>query len=61
MTGPIGYADFEGFTHAFLIREPERVVASYAAKRVRCGRTISGARQVEFFEREADRLGVRRR
>src|SRR5207302_3796926 len=24
MAGPIGYDDFAGFTHAFLIREPER-------------------------------------
>src|ERR1043165_8263387 len=29
MTGPIGYDDFAGFKHAFLIREPERMIASY--------------------------------
>src|SRR5690349_9478727 len=33
MTGPIGYEDFAGFTHAFLIREPERMIASYLRKR----------------------------
>ena len=33
MVGPIGYDDFEGFTHAFLIREPERMIASYLRKR----------------------------
>ena len=33
MTGPIGYDDFDGFTHAFLIREPERMIASYLRKR----------------------------
>ena len=33
MIGPIGYDDFAGFTHAFLIREPERMVASYLKMR----------------------------
>ena len=33
MAGPIGYDDFAGFTHAFLIREPERMIASYLRKR----------------------------
>ena len=33
MSGPVGYADFAGFTHAFLIREPERMIASYLRKR----------------------------
>ena len=33
MSGPIGYDDFAGFTHAFLIREPERMIASYLRKR----------------------------
>ena len=33
MVGPIGYDDFSGFTHAFLIREPDRMIASYLRKR----------------------------
>ncbi len=58
MTGPIGYEDFEGFTHAFLIREPERMIASYLRKRETAAFEDFGLeRQAEFFEREADRLG----
>jgi hypothetical protein len=58
MAGPIGYEDFEGFTHAFLIREPERMIASYLRKRESAAFEGFGLdRQAEFFEREADRLG----
>ena len=58
MAGPIGYQDFEGFTHAFLIREPERMIASYLRKREAAEFEDFGMeRQAEFFEREADRLG----
>ena len=58
MAGPIGYGDFEGFTHAFLIREPERMIASYLRKRESAAFGDFGLeRQAEFFEREADRLG----
>ncbi len=58
MTGPVGYSDFEGFTHAFLIREPERMIASYLRKREKAEfRDFGLERQAEFFEREADRLG----
>jgi hypothetical protein len=58
MTGQIGYGDFEGFIHAFLIREPERMVASYLRKREAAHFEDFGLeRQAEFFEREADRLG----
>ena len=58
MTGPIGYDDFDGFTHAFLIREPERMIASYLRKRDSAAFEGFGMdRQAEFFEREADRLG----
>lgn len=58
MTGPIGYGDFAGFTHAFLIREPERMIASYLRKREAAHFEDFGlGRQAEFFEREADRLG----
>jgi hypothetical protein len=58
MAGPIGYEDFEGFTHAFLIREPERMIASYLRKRESAAFESFGLdRQAEFFDREADRLG----
>jgi hypothetical protein len=58
MTGPIGYDDFSGFTHAFLIREPERMIASYLRKREAAEFADFGLeRQAEFFEREAERLG----
>ena len=58
MAGPIGYEDFEGFAHAFLIREPERMIASYLRKREAAAFENFGMdRQAEFFEREADRLG----
>jgi hypothetical protein len=58
MTGPIGYDDFAGFTHAFLIREPERMIASYLGKRDAAAFKDFGLeRQAEFFDREADRLG----
>jgi Sulfotransferase domain len=58
MAGPINYGDFAGFTHAFLIREPERMIASYLRKReVATFENFGLERQTEFFEREADRLG----
>lgn len=59
MVGPLGYDEFAGFTHAFLIREPERMIASYLRKRERAAFEDFGLeRQAEFFEREADRLGT---
>jgi hypothetical protein len=58
MAGTIGYDDFLGFTHAFLIREPERMIASYLRQREAAAFENFGLdRQTEFFEREADRLG----
>ena len=58
MTGPVGYDDFDGFIHAFLIREPERMIASYLRKReIAAFEDFGLERQTEFFEREADRLG----
>ena len=58
MVGPIAHDDLPGLTHAFLIRDPARVVASYAAKRIAVRPDHLGVeRQVDFFEREADRLG----
>jgi hypothetical protein len=58
MAGPIGYDDFAGFTHAFLIRDPAHMIASYLRKRESAAFENFGLdRQAEFFEREADRLG----
>ena len=58
MVGPIGYEDFAGFRHAFLIREPERMIASYLRKRETAHFEDFGLeKQADFFEREADRLG----
>ena len=58
MVGPIGYEDFAGYTHAFLIREPERMIDSYLRQRESAAFEDFGLeRQAEFFEREADRLG----
>jgi hypothetical protein len=58
MVGPVNHEDLPGLRHAFLIRDPARVVASYAAKRVAVRTEHLGVeRQVEYFEREADRLG----
>lgn len=58
MVGPIGHEDFAGFRHAFLIREPERMIASYLRKREAAHFEDFGLeKQADFFEREADRLG----
>jgi len=58
MVGPIGYQDFAGFRHAFLIRDPERMIASYLRKREAARFEDFGLeKQAEFFEREAERLG----
>src|SRR5207237_7047767 len=58
MVGRVGYEDFAGFTHAFLIRDPGRMIASYLRKREAAAFADFGLeRQAEFFEREADRLG----
>lgn len=58
MAGPIAPGDLQGVTHAFLIRDPARMVASYAAKREAVTPQDLGlAAQRAFFEREADRIG----
>ena len=58
MEGPVGIADLTSHVHAFLIRDPRRVVASYAAKRVQVRPEHLGvARQRAYFDREAERLG----
>ena len=59
MVGPVGYADFAGFIHAFLIRDPACMIASYLRKRGSAAFEDFGLyRQAEFFDREADRLGA---
>jgi hypothetical protein len=59
MIGPADYDDLPGFTHAFLIRDPARVIMSYAKKRVTVTLDDLGcARQQHIFDREADRLGA---
>lgn len=58
MVGPIGIADFPGHAHALLIRAPERVVASYAAKRTAVRPEHLGyATLRRWFEDEAARTG----
>ena len=58
MVGPISYDDLPGLRHAFLIRDPARVVASYSAKREAVRPEHLGThKQVEYFDLEADRLG----
>ena len=58
MTGPVAPDDIRNVTHAFLIRDPARMVASYARKREAVTADDLGLRLVrEFFERECERLG----
>ena len=59
MEGPIGIADLQGIRHAFLIRDPVRVAASYAGKRTDIRPEHLGVtRQRAYFERIAERDGV---
>jgi hypothetical protein len=58
MTGSIAPDDIEHVVHAFLIRDPARMVASYAAKRETVTPDDLGViAQRAFFEREAQRIG----
>ncbi len=58
MIGPVGLADLPDHRHAFLIRDPARVVASYAAKRIAVRADHLGyARQRADFDRVADSSG----
>ena len=58
MVGPVSIADMPRHRHAFLIRAPERVVASYAAKNeLRAPEALGYARMRRYFEHEAERLG----
>ncbi|NQX95126.1 MAG: HAD family hydrolase [Erythrobacter sp.] len=59
MVGPVSIADFPDHRHAFLIRAPERVVASYAAKNeLRRPELLGYAQMRQYFESEAERSGV---
>ncbi|MEP3420713.1 MAG: HAD family hydrolase [Erythrobacter sp.] len=58
MEGPVAILDFPNTRHAFLIRDPIRVAASYANKRTAIRPDHLGiTRQRHYFEVEADRLG----
>lgn len=58
MVGPVQPDDLRDCTHAFLIREPARMVASYRVKRESVTPDDLGyATQRAFFDRIADRLG----
>ena len=59
MVGPVSIADMSGHRHAFLIRAPERVVASYRAKNeLRRPEHLGFASLRRYFEFEADRTGM---
>ncbi len=58
MVGPVAPDDLTGVVHAFLIRDPARMAASYAAKRERMtSQDLGVAAQRAFFDREIDRIG----
>jgi hypothetical protein len=59
MVGPVDIGDMPDHTHAFLIRAPERVVASYRNKNELRRPDMLGFAQVRsYFEREAERTGT---
>jgi len=59
MLPEIGLDWMDGVTHAFLIRAPERVVASYAARREEVALDDLGyGRQAELFDRAAQCSGM---
>lgn len=58
MVGSVAPDDLIGVSHAFLIRDPAQIVASYAKKRETVTATDLGlGAQRAFFDRECDRLG----
>lgn len=58
MVAEVSIADFPDHRHAFLIRDPARVVASYAAKRVTVTVDDLGYhRQLDFVEQAAEMTG----
>lgn len=59
MIGPVSIDGFPEHRHAFLIRAPERVVASYQKKNeLRRPEMLGFAQMRRFFEFECDRLGT---
>lgn len=59
MVGPVGIADMPDHRHAFLIRAPERVVASYRQKNeLRRPEMLGFAQLRSYFEAEAERCGT---
>jgi hypothetical protein len=59
MIGPINILDFPDHVHAFLIRAPELVVASYTAKHhLHDARLLGFAQLVDYHKRISDRVGV---
>lgn len=58
MIGTVDIGDMSNHRHAFLIRAPERVVASYRAKNeLRRPEMLGFAKLHEYFKMEADRAG----
>jgi len=58
MVGPVAPDDIKNVTHAFLIRDPKRMVASYARKREEVTAEDLGMQALRlFFDRECDRIG----
>jgi hypothetical protein len=58
MVGAVDILDFPDHTHAFLIRAPELVVASYAAKNdLRAAHLLGFAQMVDYHKRISDHLG----
>lgn len=59
MVGPIDIRHFPDHRHAFLIRAPERVVASYRNKNeLRTAEMLGFSKLRTYFEIEAERTGV---
>lgn len=58
MVGPISITDFPNHRHAFLIRDPARVVASYAVKRVEVTvDDIGYEKQLQYVDQAAQMTG----
>lgn len=58
MVGPVSIADFPNHRHAFLIRDPARVVASYTVKRVEVTvEDIGYEKQLEYVDHAAQMSG----
>jgi hypothetical protein len=58
MIGPVDLTAFPGHAHAFLIRDPELVIASYEAKNdLREPQFLGFAQQVDYHKRISDKIG----